>query len=263
MFTDTHAHLCWPDFAAERAAVVKRAHAAGVSRIVSVATTLPDAGLTLEIAGQFPSVYAALGLHPSAASVPALAEVKQLAGLLRREKVVAIGEIGLDYHWDAKNDKTLRVHQRDLFWAQLELAKERLLPVIIHNRDAEDDMREILDAHAEGLPKEWRPWGVMHCFTGTEKFAFDCIELGLLVSFAGILTFKNSAEIKDVAKKVPLDYTLIETDSPYLAPAPHRGKRNEPAYLPLTAAALAGIKDASLEEVTQATTANAAKLFRF
>jgi len=263
MYTDTHAHLCWPDFADEQQQVIARAAAAGVNRIVTVATTIADAGTTLAIAAEHPGVYAAIGLHPSGASIPALAEVKQLTGLARRDKVVAIGEIGLDYHYEARTDKSLRVQQRDLFWAQLELAKELHLPVIIHNRDAEDDMLEILDAHAEGLPKEWRPWGVMHCFSGSENFAYDCIELGLLVSFAGILTFKNSAEAADVANKVSLDYTLIETDSPYLAPAPHRGKRNEPSFLPHTAAALAQIKGETVEQVAKVTTANAAKLFRF
>jgi TatD DNase family protein len=263
MFTDTHAHLCWPDFANDCPQIIQRAAAAGVTRIVSVATTLADAATTTDIAARHPGVYAAVGLHPSGASVPALAEVKQLAGLARRDKVVAIGEIGLDYHYEAKDNKVLRVQQRDLFWAQLELAKEHQLPVIIHNRDAEDDMREILDAHAEALPKEWRPWGVMHCFSGDEKFAYDCIELGLLVSFAGVLTFKNATEVADVANKVSLDYALIETDAPYLAPAPHRGKRNEPSFLPHTAAALAQIKGATVAEVAKATSTNAAKLFRF
>ena len=149
-----------------------------------------------------------------------------------------------------------------MFWAQLELAKERKLPVVIHNRFAETDILEILDAHAESLPKEWRPWGVMHCFSGDEKFAFDCIEMGLLISYTGILTFKNATALRDVAAKVSLDHVMLETDAPYLAPVPHRGKRNESSYVPLIAEVLAQVKGVSVEEVARATTGNARRLFR-
>ena len=141
-----------------------------------------------------------------------------------------------------------------MFWAQLELAKERRLPVVIHNRAAESDILEILRAHAGSMPKDWRPWGVMHCFSGDEKFAFDCLEIGLLISYTGILTFKNATALRDVAKKVPLDSVMLETDAPYLAPMPHRGKRNEPSYVPLIAETLAQVKGVSVEEVSRATT---------
>jgi TatD DNase family protein len=175
--------------------------------------------------------------------------------------VVAIGETGLDYYREAKDDAALRQLQKDLFWAQLELAKERHLPVVIHNRSAEGDILEILRAHAESLPKEWRPWGVMHCFSGDEKFACDCIGIGLLISYTGILTFKNATALRDVAKKVSLDCVMLETDAPYLAPVPHRGKRNEPAYVPLIAEVLAQVKSVRVEEVARATTENAQRLF--
>jgi len=182
--------------------------------------------------------------------------------LAAEPKVVAIGETGLDYYREAKDDAALRQQQKDLFWAQLELAKQRRLPVVIHNRAAEHDILEIARAHAENLPKEWRPWGVMHCFSGDEKFAFDCIEIGLLISYTGILTFKKAAALREVAKKVSLDCVMLETDAPYLAPEPHRGKRNEPAYVPLIAETLAQAKGVTVEEVARATTATAKRLFR-
>jgi TatD DNase family protein len=145
----------------------------------------------------------------------------------------------------------------------LELAKELHLPVIIHNREADADLLEIARAHAGGLSKEWRPWGVMHCFAGDEKMAFDCIEIGLLISYTGILTFKNAAKLQDVARKVSLDHVMLETDAPYLAPVPHRGKCNEPSYVPHIAEALAVLKGVPVEEVAEATEANAGRLFRW
>jgi TatD DNase family protein len=262
MLIDTHAHLCFPDFVGELPRVIERAGAAGVEKIVSIATDLDAARRTLDIAGRFDGVYAAVGLHPGEVPNVGLCDMKELRRLASEPKVVAIGETGLDYYREAKDDATLRQQQKDLFWAQLELAKERHLPVVIHNRAAEADILEILSAHAESLRKDWRPWGVMHCFSGDEKFAFDCIEIGLFISYTGILTFKKAAALRDVAKKVSLDHVMLETDAPYLAPEPHRGKRNEPAYVPLIAEALAEIKDVSLDEVARATTANAERMFR-
>lgn len=263
MLIDTHAHLCYPDFADDLPRIVERARAAGVERIVSIATTLEDARKTLTMAQQSNSVFASVGLHPGEISNAALGNVKELAALASKPKVVAIGETGLDYYRDAKDDATLRQQQKDLFWAQLQLAKERRLPVVIHNRAAEADVLEILRAHAEGLPKDWRPWGVMHCFSGDERFALDCLEIGLFISYTGILTFKNAAALRDVAKTVPLECVMLETDAPYLAPQPHRGKRNEPAYIPLIAETLAQTKGVGVEEVARVTTENAQRLFHF
>ena len=262
MFVDSHTHLCYPDFAEELPQVVERAHAAKVTQIVSIATDLEAARKTLDIARRFEAVYAAVGLHPGEVPNVSLCDMKELAQLATEPKVVAIGETGLDYYREAKEDAALRQQQKDLFWAQLELAKERKLPVVIHNRAAEADILEILGAHAASLPKEWRPWGVMHCFSGDEKFAFDCIEMGLLISYTGILTFKNATALREVARKVPLDNVMLETDAPYLAPVPHRGQRNESSYVPLIAEVLARVKGVSVEEVAQATTANAIRLFR-
>jgi TatD DNase family protein len=263
MLIDTHAHLVYPDLAGDLPQVVERARAAGVERIVSIATTLDDARKTLELTRAHDGVFAAVGLHPGEIPNVSLCDMKELASLASQPKVVAIGETGLDYYREAKDDAALRLQQKDLFWAQLELAKERRLPVVIHNRSAEADILEILRAHAGGLPKAWRPWGVMHCFSGDEKFAFDCIEIGLLISYTGILTFKNAEALRDVAKKVTLDFVMVETDAPYLAPKPHRGKRNEPAYVPFIAEVLAQLKGVTADEVARATTANAQRLFRF
>jgi TatD DNase family protein len=264
MLIDTHAHLSAPEFADELPAVIARAAAAGVEHILSVATHLDDARRALDIARRHPGVSVAVGLHPGAVPEVSLCDMRELAALAsepRHVGVVAIGETGLDYYRDAKDNPALRQRQKDLLWAHLQLAQQRRLPVIIHNRAADVDLIEILRAHAAGLPKDWRPWGVMHCFTGDEKFAFDCIEIGLLISYTGILTFTNAAALRDVAHKVSLDFVMLETDSPYLAPAPHRGKRNEPAHLPLIARALARAKGVEVQEVAATTTANARRLF--
>jgi TatD DNase family protein len=263
MFTDTHAHLTWPAYRDDIAAVLARARAAGVTRIVSIATDIASATATLALAAQHEHIFAAVGLHPGDIPEVSLAQMPDIARLAAQPKVVAIGETGLDYYREARKNHALRQQQRDLFWAHLGLAKDRQLPVVIHSRESDADMLEIVEAHAEALPKEWRPWGVMHCFTGNAAMVSRCIEAGLMISFAGILTFKNSATMRDVAAKIPLDCALLETDAPYLAPEPHRGERNEPAHLPLTAAALAEIRGVSVEEISRATEANAARLFHF
>jgi TatD DNase family protein len=261
MFTDTHAHLSWPAFAEDLPAVLERTRAAGVTRVVSVATDLVSARATLALAERHDGIGVAVGLHPGEIPNVSLADMPEIAELAGHPKVVAIGETGLDYFREARKDHALRRQQRDLFWAHLGLSKERRLPVVIHSRETDADMLEIVRAHAESLPKEWRPWGVMHCFTGDAEMAFQCIEAGLMISFAGILTFKNSATMRDVAARIPADSVLLETDAPYLAPEPHRGQRNESSYLPFTAAALAQIRGVSIEEVARFTTENAERLF--
>jgi len=262
MFIDTHAHLCFPDFAGDLAQVIDRAQAAQVTRIISISTDAASARETLDITHRFEAVHAAVGLHPGEVPRVSLCDMKELGQLAAEPKVVAIGETGLDYFREARTDPALQQQQKDLFWAQLELARERRLPVVIHNRSAERDILEILRAHAEGLPKDWRPWGVMHCFSGSEEFASDCTEIGLLISYTGILTFKNAEGLRDVARQVSLDHVMLETDAPYLAPVPNRGKRNEPAHVPLIANVLAQLKGVNVEEVARVTTENARRLFR-
>jgi len=263
MFTDTHAHLSWPDFADDLPSVLERARTAGVHRIVSIATDLASARETLALADRHDGIHVAVGLHPGEIPNVSLEQMPEIAKFAGHPKVVAIGETGLDYYRlpSHPSANTIKQQQRDLFWAHLGLSKERRLPVVIHSREADADMLEIVAAHAEALPKEWRPWGVMHCFPGDAKMAFACIEAGLLISFTGILTFKNSGTLRDVAAKIPLDSVLLETDAPYLTPAPHRGQRNEPSYIPLIAEALAQIKGISIEEISQVTESNAARLF--
>jgi len=271
MFIDTHAHLSFPEFADDLSQVIKRAHDSGVGRIVSVTTDLASARQTLAIAERFSNVFVALGLHPNDASPLSPQLFQNMSQLADNPKVVAIGETGLDYYrlpdgnapHPSQNGETIKQQQRDLFQAHLKLAAERRLPVVIHNRAADADTLQILRAHAEHLPKDWRLWGVMHCFAGDTKFALDCIETGLLISFTGIITFKSAATLRDVAQNVSLDHVLLETDCPYLASVPHRGERNEPSYIPLIAQALAQIKGVSVSEVARVTTENAHRLFRF
>lgn len=263
MFTDTHVHLSWPAFRADLDAVLERARAAGVSRIVSVATDLESAKATLALAENHEDIYVALGLHPGDVPSVSVSQIPELAKLLNHPKVVAVGETGLDYYREAGRDQRLREQQRALLQAHLQLAKERHLPVVIHNRKSDADMLKIIEAHAGTLPQDWRPWGVMHCFSSDAQMAFRCIEAGLMISFAGVLTFKNAASLRDVAMQIPLDWVVLETDAPYLAPAPYRGQRNEPAYLPLTAAALARLRGVSVEEIAHITSANAQRLFEF
>lgn len=251
MFVDTHAHLCWPDFAHDLPAVIERARAAGVERIVTIGTEPADCQQSVAIAERFAGVYAAVGLHPGGAARFASTGTEALRRLGTYEKVVAIGETGLDYYRSREHADA----QKALLRQHLALAKDLNKPVIIHNRDADADLLEIL--------REFRPVGVMHCFSGDAKFAFDCLELGLFISFTGILTFKNATALRMVAKALPLERLLLETDCPYLAPVPHRGRRNEPSYIPLIAQAVAELKGVTIAEVAYATTANAERLFRF
>jgi len=281
MFTDTHAHLSFPDFASDRPATIARATAAGVTRIVSVATDLADAHRVLAVASQFPGVFAAVGLHPNHVPDSWRAELHQIAELARQPKVVAIGETGLDYYRlpgasggrgstratsesgspggspSNPSADAVKQQQQEMFQAHLELARHRHLPVIIHCRAADADTLAMVRANVP----DWRPWGVMHCFAGNTQMALDCIELGLLISFTGIVTFKNAAALRTVAEAVPLESLLLETDSPYLAPIPQRGQRNEPAFIPHIADALAQLKGVAVEELADVTTANAQRLF--
>jgi TatD DNase family protein len=248
MWIDTHAHLVSLE---DLPAVIERAKTAGVERIISISTTLEDARQTLELTRRYDGVFATVGLHPGEIPNVSMCDMKELAVLAREPKVVAIGETGLDYYRGREHEQA----QKDLFWAQLDLARQLNLPVVIHNRNADEDCLAIL--------RESTPRGVMHCFGGDEKFALACLEIGLLISFTGILTFKNADILREVARKVPLDKIMLETDAPYLAPVPYRGKRNEPAFVPHTGAILAEIKGVPVEQVARVTSENAARLFRF
>lgn len=249
---DTHAHLHTPPFDNDRAAVLERAAAAGVERIVEIGYDLASSRAALALAEQHPQVYAVVGIQPNHAhEAPPdwLAAVRSLAA---HPKAVAIGEIGLDYYWNyAPHDV-----QAHFFRLQLALARELELPVVIHSRDAQDDTVRILREEASGQP------GIMHSFSGDWNYAAACLEAGYMLSFSGPVTFPKAHALHDVARRAPLDSILIETDSPYLSPHPLRGKRNEPARVRLVAERIAALRAMPLEELAPHLWANAERIFR-
>ena len=260
MLTDTHAHLASKQFANDLPDIIVRAREAGVTRIICVGTTLKDALRVIEIAETYPEVEASVGVHPcDADSVKDASFVDELRTLAQHPKVVGIGEIGLDYFHKPPDSFTLeewKAHQALVLKAQLELAAELKLNVVLHNRESFDDLV------AQVLPCSGKLRGVFHCFTGTAEQALPLIKAGHLVSFTGIVTFKNGQIIQDTARAVPDDGFMLETDSPYLAPMPHRGQRNEPAHVAKTAAFVAGLRGVSLEQLALGTSRTAAAFFR-
>ncbi|QQE79390.1 TatD family hydrolase [Alicyclobacillus sp. SO9] len=253
MLFDSHCHLFDEQFQEDLDAVMKRAADAGVTRFVVPAVDAKSASMAIRLAERFDGVYAAAGLHPESLEDIKEEEFQRIEELTQEEKVVAVGEIGLDYHWDVAP----RDVQMDVFRRQLRLAKKVNLPVIIHNREATDDTVRILEEEAS----DGRLRGVMHCFTGSIETARRCMNFGFYISFGGPVTFKNAKNVQATAAQVPLDRLLVETDSPYLSPHPHRGKRNEPAQVRLVAEKLAELHGVSLEDLSNTTAANAAQLF--
>lgn len=252
MLFDTHVHLNADQFEGDLDEVIERAKEAGVEYMVVVGfdrVTIPKA---LKIAEENEKIYAAVGWHPVDAIDMTDEDLKWIEQLASHPKVVAIGEMGLDYHWD-KSPKDI---QKEVFRKQIALAKRVKLPIIIHNREATEDIVQILE---EENAKE--VGGIMHCFSSTPEVAERCLNMNFYISLGGPVTFKNAKEPKEVAKAVPLEKLLIETDCPYLAPHPYRGKRNEPAYVKLVAEKIAELKEISLEELGKRTTENAKKLF--
>lgn len=247
---DTHAHLTDPRLAEEAEAVTVRARQAGVLWLVTVASDLEDSERTVALAQRLEGVYATVGIHPHAASTATSEAYARLRELARAPRVVAIGETGLDFHYD----NSPRPEQRDAFRRQLELAAELDLPVVVHAREADDEVAEMLRAVGWGR-------GVLHCFSGGPALLDTALELGWYVSFAGMITFPKW-DASDLLRRVPLDRLLVETDSPYLAPVPHRGRRNEPAYAPLVAARAAELRGEAAEQVAHACTKNARAFYR-
>ena len=254
MLIDSHAHLAMFAAGAERDEIVRHAQDAGVSAILTIGTTLDDSRLNLDIAAHYPRVLASVGLHPHDVKEvelePALDELRRLAASAH---VAAIGEIGLDYYWN----NSPQAMQQEFFRRQLELAKSLGLPVIIHDRDAHEDTLRLLEAADVSAIG-----GVMHCFSGDVAMAERVRELGLLISIAGPVTFKKAGDLPEVVKKLPLDALLVETDCPFLAPVPFRGKRNEPAYVRYTAEKIAEIRGVALEQVAEQTSANFERVFQ-
>ncbi|HKQ76743.1 MAG TPA: TatD family hydrolase [Blastocatellia bacterium] len=259
MFIDSHAHLDVPNYDADRVEVINRARQSGVEMMLEICGSDVSKGsldVGLKLAEEYPFIYAAAGVHPHEASLYDNQIEERLIGMSGHEKVIGWGEIGLDYHYDHSPRDT----QRRVFGRQLELALERRLPAIIHTREAEDDTIRILRENWAEVGGE-AIGGIIHCFTGTQKLADAAIGMGFHISFSGVLTFKNAAALRDVARSVPLDRLLIETDCPYLAPLPYRGKRNEPAYVRETAAKLAELRGVGVEEIAQVTSDNFKRLF--
>ena len=250
---DSHCHLDFPDFAEEIEAVVARARAAGVTRMVTISTRVAKGADYQALAERFEDVYFSIGTHPHQAAEEAETDADAIRRFARHPKCVAIGEAGLDYHYAYAPQPIAE----KVFRAQIALARELDLPLVIHAREADADMARILSEEMG----QGRFRALLHCFTSSRALAETGLELGLYISFSGVLTFKNSADLRAIARDAPLDRVLVETDAPFLAPVPHRGRRNEPAFVVETAKALAEAKGVSFEEIAAATRANTLRIF--
>lgn len=284
MLIETHAHLDYRDFANDLDDVIRRATEVGVTRIITIGTSVESSRRAVDLAEKYRNVFAVIGVHPTYVAEAGDDVIASLRELAKNPRVVAFGETGLDYHdlpsVEARKQKSVQVFnalqseteeeleatiedgaykskQAALFEEQLDLAVEFGLNVVIHQRDAWDDTFELMRPYAGKMR------GVFHCFGGTLDQANEVFELGHLVSFTGIVTFKNGKQVRDVAAHVPLDKFMVETDCPYLAPVPFRGKRSEPAHTRIVAETIAAARGISLEEVAEATTETAEKFFRF
>ncbi len=254
MLIDSHVHLDDKRFDRDRKYLIENLKENNVELVINIGADLQTSKNSVNLAKEYENIYATVGVHPHSAKEvtdEVLEEIKQLA---EEEKVVAIGEIGLDYHYDYSP----RDIQRKQFKAQLKLAKELDLPVVIHSREVTQETFDIIKAEVEdgGLT------GVLHAFSGSVEIAREYIKLGFLISIGGPLTFKNARVVKEVAKEIPLEHMIIETDSPYLTPVPYRGKRNEPIFVKYVAKEIAKIKDIDIEEVIKTTNENTKRLFR-
>ncbi len=284
MLIETHAHLDYPDFVPDFDEMLRRANEAGVTRIITIGTSIESSRRAVELAEKYPAVFAVIGVHPTSVNEAPDDIIAPLRELAKSPRVVGLGETGLDYHRlpgrETEKRKSVQVFnalqstteeqmeaaiedgaykskQADLFEEQLDLAVELGLNVVIHQRDAWDDTLEILRPYAGKVR------GVFHCFGGSFAQAEEVISLGHLVSFTGIVTFKNGKEVRDVAARLPLDQFMVETDCPFLAPVPFRGKRAEPAHTRLVAEEIARARGVTLEKIAGATTATAEEFFRF
>jgi TatD DNase family protein len=250
---DSHCHLDDAQFDADRNEVIQRARQAGVEYILSIGTGNgpPDLHAAIRIAEAYPFIFATVGVHPNDAPKATAETFRELEALLAHPRVRALGEIGLDNHWGVPAEV-----QRPVFIRQLEMAAAARMPVIIHTRDAWEPTMEVLRSHwaGSGLPC------VMHCFTGDAAQARECLDLGFYLAFGGVTTFPNAARVREAARIVPANRLLVETDAPYLAPVPHRGKRNEPAFVAETARRIAELRGVAAEELAAQTTANFERL---
>ena len=252
MLIDSHCHIDDARFDADREVMMTRARAAGVEQFVTIGCDLETSRAAVTLAQQYPYIVATVGVHPHEVKLIQEGWYDELRSLARNDRVVAYGEIGLDYHYDHSPRDVQRIRFRE----QIQLARELKLPIVIHTREAQEDTITILKEE-----KASELGGVFHCFSGDAWLAKDALDLGFYLSFSGVVTFQNAVMLREIVKTVPLDRILVETDSPYLTPVPHRGKRNEPAYVRQVAEKIAEIHGISMEEVEDATTENAKRLF--
>lgn len=248
MLIDTHAHLDSKSFDTDRLEAIERAKAVGISHIVNIGFNRETIPTTIRLAEEHEMIYAAVGWHPQDAITMKADDLDWIEQLCRHPKVVAIGEIGLDYYWDT-SPKEL---QHIVFREQIRLARKLGKPIVIHNRDAHQDVLRLLKEE-----KAAEVGGIMHCFSGSPEIAMECVKMNFHISFGGPVTFKNAVQPKEALARVPLERLLIETDAPYLTPHPYRGKRNEPSYVRFVAEAAAEIKQTTVEEIAQITSDNA------
>ncbi len=253
MLVDSHCHLEFPDFNGELDQLVRRADEANIGTMLSIGTRLEKYTQPLEIAKKYKNIFCTVGTHPHNARDEQGFSTRDIIELAKHEKIVGIGETGLDFHYN----KSPREIQEKSFRNHIAAARQTGLPLVIHTRSADDEMAQILSDEM----KKGTFGGVLHCFSSGDKLADTALELGLYISFSGILTFKTAGEIRQVAKNAPADRILVETDAPYLAPVPMRGRRNEPAYVVHVATCLAKIRQVSLDEITLQTTENFFTLF--
>jgi TatD DNase family protein len=254
MLIDSHAHIQGKEYAGEAAAVIERARSAGVEKIIAVggAGDMSSNTEAVALAEAYPNVFATVGMHPHDAKDVGADDLAILKKLAARPKVVAVGETGLDYYYNHSAHDV----QRRVFAQFIHMALETDLPLVVHERDGAREAAELLSNEGAGGLR-----GVIHCFTGTYEAACAYLDLGFYLSFTGIITFKNAEPLRDVVRKVPLDRMLVETDSPYLTPVPHRGRRNEPAYVRFVAETIASLKGIPVEEIARITSANVEALF--
>lgn len=247
---DTHCHLDFPEFDRDRDEVIKHARDKGIEYIINIGSSLEGSRKSLELSRQYAFIYATVGCHPHEADRFDKKTLSALEGLAKNDKVVAIGEIGLDYY----KNYSQRENQKSLFISLIRLAKDLSLPLVIHNRQAQEDTLEIL---RRALPEK----AVVHCFSGNEKFLKMCLDLGFFISFTCNITYKNASALRDLVRVTPLNKLLLETDAPFLPPEGFRGKRCEPAYVKILAEEIARIKEVSVEQVAHVTTNNAKNFF--
>ena len=251
MYFDSHAHLDDPRFEQDFAEILARMRENGVTGMMNIGCDLPSSERSVELAGRFDWVWAAVGSHPDDANHVGAARIERYRALCKHPRVKAVGEIGLDYHYE----DVPRDVQKQAFRMQMQLAREVGLPVVVHEREAHGDAMELLDDFPDVT-------GVFHCYSGSAEMARELVRRGWYVGFTGVVTFKNARRAVETVEALPLDRILIETDCPYMAPEPYRGRRNDPSYVPLVAARIAGIKGISPEEAGRITRENAARLFR-